>query len=184
MIKRLMFVVVMILVMAGMASAACTSAITTQAKQLMMQGYFQPGDTYKMAFYTNSASFAAASTAYTATNEVTGTNYSAGGYSLSGMVTTTSGTTAFWDFTDVSQSTVTFDVASTCAIVYDATNHSASCTASGAPWACCTGSGTGCTTGTLPIAFVLNFSSIQPSAGTLTVTWPTADATNAIVRIQ
>ena len=67
------------------------------------------GDTFKIALYTNSASFDASTTAYTATNEVSGTGYSAGGNTLTRVDPTTSGTTAFTDFADTtwSSSTIT-----------------------------------------------------------------------------
>ena len=57
------------------------------------------GDDFKLALYDNSASFTAATTAYTATNEVGASgSYSAGGGSLTRVDPTTSGTTAFTDF--------------------------------------------------------------------------------------
>ena len=48
------------------------------------------GNTFKLALYTNSASFTASTTAYTATNEVSGTGYSAGGGTLTNVTPTTS----------------------------------------------------------------------------------------------
>ena len=67
------------------------------------------GDTFRLALYTNSASFTAATTAYTATNEVSGTNYTAKGNSLTRVDPTTSSTTAYTDFADTtwSSSTIT-----------------------------------------------------------------------------
>jgi len=65
------------------------------------------GNTFKLAMYTNSASFTAATTAYTATNEVSGTGYSAGGGTLTNVTPTTSGTTAYADFADLTFSTAT-----------------------------------------------------------------------------
>ena len=65
------------------------------------------GNTFKLALYDNSASFTAATTAYTATNEVSGTGYSAGGGTLTNVSPTTSGTTAFTDFDDLTFSTAT-----------------------------------------------------------------------------
>ena len=67
------------------------------------------GNTFKIALYTNSASFTAATTAYTATNEITGTGYTAAGNTLTRVDPTTSGTTAYTDFADTTwtSSTIT-----------------------------------------------------------------------------
>ena len=67
------------------------------------------GSTFKIALYTNSASFNAATTAYTTSNEITGTGYTAGGNTLTRVDPTSSGTTAFTDFADTtwSSSTIT-----------------------------------------------------------------------------
>lgn len=117
------------------------------------------GHTFKLALYTNSASFTAATTAYTATNEVSGTGYSAGGATLVSVTPTTSGTTAFCDFADVvfSSSTIT----ARGALIY---NSSAAGN---------------------PAVAVLDFGSDKSSSnGDFTITMPTADATDAIVRIS
>jgi len=65
------------------------------------------GNTFNIAMYTNSASFTAATTAYTSTNEISGTNYSAKGQALGNVNPTTSSTTAFTDFADEVFSNVT-----------------------------------------------------------------------------
>lgn len=67
------------------------------------------GNTFRLALYTNSASFTAATTAYTTSNEVSGTGYTAKGAALTNVTPTTSGTTALTDFADVtfSSSTIT-----------------------------------------------------------------------------
>ena len=67
------------------------------------------GNTFRCAMYTNSASFTAATTAYTATNEVTGTAYVAKGNALVNVTPTSTSTTAFTDFSDTtwSSSTIT-----------------------------------------------------------------------------
>ena len=62
------------------------------------------GNQFRLALYTNSASFNAATTAYTATNEVSGTGYTAKGYALTNVTPTTSGTTAYCDFGDTTGS--------------------------------------------------------------------------------
>jgi hypothetical protein len=85
------------------------------------------------------------------------------------------------DFADEVQASVTFNQTSTCVIIYDDTATNTGCTASGAPWPCCSGAGAG--TCADAVIGVWTFTSVQPSAGTLTVAFPTPDATNAIVRI-
>ena len=78
------------------------------------------GDTFKLALYTNSASFTAATTAYTTSNEVSGANYSAGGGTLNTVDPTTSGTTALVDFDDLVFSNVTISAVRG-ALIYNTT---------------------------------------------------------------
>jgi len=116
------------------------------------------GNTFKLALYTNSASFDASTTAYTATNEVSGTGYSAGGGTLTNITPTTSGTTAFADFSDLTFSTATITARG--ALIYNDT-------AAGDP-----------------SVVVLDFGGDKTStAGDFTIVFPTADASNAIIRI-
>jgi hypothetical protein len=116
------------------------------------------GDTFKLALYDNSASFTAATTAYTATNEVSGTGYSAGGGTLTNVTPTSSGTTAFIDFDDLTFSTATITARG--ALIYNSS-------AAGNPAVC-----------------ILDFGADKTStAGDFTIVFPTADASNAIVRI-
>ena len=116
------------------------------------------GNTFKLALYDNSASFTAATTAYTATNEVSGTGYSAGGGTLTNVTPTTSGTTAFTDFADLTFSSATITARG--ALIYNDT-------AAGDP-----------------SVVVLDFGSDKSStAGDFTIVFPTADASNAIIRI-
>ena len=116
------------------------------------------GDTFKLALYDNSASFTAATTAYTATNEVSGTGYSAGGGTLTNVTPTSSGTTAFIDFDDLTFSTATITAYG--ALIYNSS-------AAGNPAVC-----------------ILDFGGAKTStAGDFTIVFPTADASNAIVRI-
>jgi hypothetical protein len=112
-----------------------------------------------LALYDNSASFTAATTAYTNTNEVANSgSYSAGGGTLTNVTPTTSGTTAFTDFADLSFTTATITAYG--AMIY---NDSAS----GDPSVC-----------------ILDFGGAKTStAGTFTIIFPTADATSAIIRI-
>jgi len=116
------------------------------------------GSTFKIALYTNSASFDASTTAYTATNEVSGTGYSAGGNTLTRVDPTSSGTTAFTDFADTTWS-------------------SSSITARGAMIYNDSAAGN-------PAVVILDFGSDKTSTnGDFTVVFPTADASNAIIRI-
>jgi len=121
------------------------------------------GHTFKIALYTNSASFTAATTDYTATNEVANSgSYSAGGGTLTNITPTTSGTTAFTDFADITFTSATITARG--ALIYNTT----------------TGGGTG-TTDTVA---VLDFGSDKTStAGDFQILFPTADASNAIIRI-
>ena len=117
------------------------------------------GNTFKLALYNNSASFTAATTAYTATNEVAASgSYSAGGGALTNVTPTSTSTTAFTDFADLSFTSATITAFG--AMIYNDT-------ASGDPSVC-----------------ILDFGgSKSSSAGTFTIIFPTADATNAILRI-
>jgi len=120
------------------------------------------GDTFKLAMYTNSASFDASTTDYTTTNEVSGTGYTAGGGTLTNVTPTTSGTTALTDFADLTFSSSTITARG--ALIYNTT------TAGG--------------TGTTDTVVVLDFGSDKSSsAGDFTIVFPTADASNAIIRI-
>ena len=117
------------------------------------------GNTFKLALYDNSASFTAATTAYTATNEVANSGtYAAGGGTLTNVTPTSTSTTAFTDFADLSFTTATITAYG--ALIY---NDSAA----GNPTVC-----------------VLDFGGAKTStAGTFTIVFPTADSTNAIIRI-
>lgn len=134
----------------------------TSFKQELLEGVhnfkLSGGSTFKLAMYDNNASFTAATTAYTASNEVSGTGYSAGGGTLTRIDPTTSGTTAFTDFADLTFSTAT--VTARGALIYNDT-------AAGDP-----------------SVVVLDFGSDKTStAGDFTIVFPTADASNAIIRI-
>ena len=69
------------------------------------------GNTFKIALYTSSATLGASTTAYTTSNEVVGTGYTAGGNTLTNVTPTSSGTTAFTDFADTTWSTATLRLA-------------------------------------------------------------------------
>ena len=122
------------------------------------------GDTFNIALYDNNASFTAATTAYTATNEVSGTGYSAGGGALTNVDPTSTGTTAFTGFADETFSTATITARG--ALIYNTTPNTTSLAV------------------TNPAVVVLDFGSDKTStAGDFTIIFPTADASNAIIRI-
>ena len=82
------------------------------------------GDTFKLAMYTNSASFDASTTDYTTSNEVSGTGYSAGGGTRTNVTPTTSGTTALTDFADLTFGSSTITARG--ALIYNTTTGSGS----------------------------------------------------------
>lgn len=137
--------------------------MATSFKQQLMQGIHNftvsTGNTFKLALYTNSASFTAATTAYTVTDEVANSGtYAAGGGTLTNVTPTSTGTTAFTDFADLSFTSATITARG--ALIYNDT-------AAGDP-----------------AVVVLDFGSDKTSTtGTFTIQFPTADATNAIIRI-
>lgn len=138
-----------------------SQALCTSFKVELMTGTHNfttsTGNTFKLALYTSAATLGATTTAYSATNEVTGTNYTAGGANLTNVTPTSSGTTAFTDFADLTFSNVT--VTANGALIY---NSSASNKA----------------------VCVLAFGSDKTAtAGNFTIVFPTADASNAIIRI-
>ncbi len=154
---------------------AITQAMCTSFKQEILQGIHNftngagggtttttgSGNTFKIALYTSSATLDATTTLYSVTNEVSGTGYSAGGNTLTNVTPSTSGTTALTDFADTTWSTATITARG--ALVYN--SSTAAGTADRA-------------------VIVLDFGSDKTStAGDFTITFPTADASNAIIRI-
>jgi hypothetical protein len=135
----------------------------TSFKVELMQGVHNfttgTGNTFKLALYDNSASFTAATTAYTASNEVANSgSYAAGGGALTNVTPTSTGTTAFTDFADLSFTSATITAFG--ALIYNDT-------AAGDPSVC-----------------VLDFGGAKTStSGTFTIIFPTADSTSAIIRI-
>ena len=132
-------------------------------------------DTFKLAMYTNSSSFDADTTGYATPAEVSGTNYTAGGASLSSATiglgdNSSSVPTAFIDMADVTFSTATITDARG-ALIYNST---------------LTAAGTGGTTthAAKPSVCVINFGGdSSSSAGDFTITMPANDANNALIRI-
>ena len=116
------------------------------------------GNTFKIALYDTRASFTAATTAYTATNEITGTAYVAGGGALTNVTPTSTGTTGFTDFDDFTWSTATITARG--ALIYNDTSSGDSS------------------------VVVLDFLSDKTStAGDFKIVFPTDDSSNAIIRI-
>ena len=142
--------------------------MTTSFKQQILEGVHDfrssGGDTFYMALYTNSAPLDASTTAYTTSGETTntsGSSYVAGGQALSNVNPTTGGTTAFTDFADEVWATASFTARG--ALIYNTTPAH---------------------TYSNPSVVVLDFGSDKTaSAGDFTVIFPTADASNAIIRI-
>jgi len=116
------------------------------------------GDTFKIALYTSSATLGASTTAYTTSNEVASTgNYTAGGNTLTNVTPTSSGTTAFTDFADTTWASAT--ITANGALIYNSSKSNKA-------------------------VAVLAFGGDKTSTnGDFTIIFPTADATNAIIRI-
>jgi PKD repeat protein len=141
---------------------AITTAMCTSFKQELMEAKHNflasGGNTFNLALYTSSATLGAATTAYSATNEVSGTGYTAKGAALTNINPTTSGTTAFTDFADLTFSSSSITARG--ALIFNDT-------ASGDPAVC-----------------ALDFGGDKTSSsGDFTIQFPTADASNAIIRI-
>jgi len=145
---------------------AITQAMCTSFKQELLQAKHDftnsSGHTFKLALFTSSATLGASTTDYSTTNEASGTGYSAGGAALTNVTPTTSGTTALTDFADLTFSTAT--VTANGALIYNTT----------------TAGGSGTTDSVLVLAFGGDKTS---TAGDFTIQFPTADASNAIIRI-
>lgn len=142
---------------------AITQAMCTSFKVALLNGEMDfssdTAQTFKIALYTSSATLDATTTAYSATNEVSGTGYTAGGEELTISANpTSSGTTAYLDFSDVTWTSATITARG--ALIYKADGA------------------------TNPAVAVLDFGADKSSsAGDFTVIFPTADASNAIVRV-
>lgn len=117
-------------------------------------------DTIKAALYLASGAQGASITAYSSTNEVSGTNYTAGGVTVTNATApTSSGTTAFWTpSASFAWTTVTLATAFDCVTLYNSTQSNRAIS-------------------------VHTFGSQTVTAGNFTLTMPTNDATNGLVRI-
>lgn len=137
---------------------AISQAMCTSAKADFLGGIIDlDTDVMKIALYTSAATLSAATTVYTTSDEVVGTGYTAGGNTLTGATISTSGTTAFVDFTDTTWTTATITARG--ALIYDSSKSNKA-------------------------VAVLDFGADKTStAGDFTIQFPTNNATNAIIRI-
>lgn len=137
-----------------------TTAFCTLGKQALLRGDLRIADTYKIALYTGASTNDATLAAYTATQEITGTNYTGGGLALSGATVGNGGTTAWLTFSNPSWTSATFTAAS--CVIYDSTDSI------GPNRALC----------------VLDFGGNQSvSNGTFTIQFPAAAAATALIRL-
>ena len=145
---------------------AITTAMCSSFKQELLQGKHSfessGGHTFKIALFTSSASLDATTTDYAVTNEVSGTGYTAGGETLTNNGVSLSSTTAYVDFADVTWSSAT--ITANGALIYNTT----------------TDGGTGTTDAVAVLAFGGDKTSTN---GDFVVQFPTADASNAVIRI-
>jgi hypothetical protein len=139
-----------------------TSAMCTTFKKEILEAVHNfkntGGSTFNLALYTSSASLGASTTAYTTSNEVSGTGYTAKGAALTRVDPSNDGTTAITDFSNLTFSSSSITARG--ALIF---NDSAS----GDPAVC-----------------VLDFGADKTStSGDFTIQFPAADASNAIIRI-
>jgi hypothetical protein len=154
---------------------AITQAMTTSFKQEILQGIHNftsgsgggtttttgSGNVFKIALYTSSASLSATTTAYSTSNEVSGTNYTAGGNTLTNVTPTTSSTTALTDFADTTWSSSTITARG--ALIYNSSTAAGSANRA---------------------VVVLDFGADKTStSGDFTIQFPAAGASTAIIRI-
>ena len=143
---------------------AITSAICTSFKVELLKGVHDftatTGDTFKIALYDSDATLGAGTTAFSTSEEITntsGTAYTSGGATLTSVTPTSSSTTALCDFADVSFSSATFTANG--ALIYNSSESNAA------------------------VAAIAFGSDKTATNGTFTIQFPTADATNAIIRL-
>ena len=143
---------------------AITSAVCTSFKVELLKGVHNftatTGDTFKIALYDSDATLGAGTTAFSTSEEITntsGTAYTSGGATLTSVTPVASSTTAICDFADVSFSSASFTANG--ALIYNSSASNAAVCA---------------------IAFG---SDKTATNGTFTIQFPTADATNAIIRL-
>lgn len=144
---------------------AISQAMCTSFKTELLEGkhdFTNGADAFKLALFTSSATLSAATTDYSTTNEASGTGYTAGGGALVNVTPTSSGTTAFTDFNDLTFTSST--ITANGAMIYNTQ----------------AGGGSGTTESVVILAFGSDKTSTN---GDFTIQFPTADATNAIIRI-
>ena len=139
---------------------AITQAVCNSFKQELLQGLHDlDGHTLKLALDTSSATLGPTTTAFSTTNESSGTNYTSGGATIANVAVAVSGTVAYVDFDDVSFSSATISDAAGALIYTSSASNRA-------------------------IA-VIDFGSTKSvSAGTLTISLPSASASTALIRIS
>ena len=140
---------------------AISSTLTTSFKKELLLGNHNftnsSGDTFKLALYTSSATLGATTTSFTTTGQASGTNYTSGGANLTNVTPTSSGTTAFTDFVDLTFSTATI-TARGC-MIYNSSDSNKS-------------------------VATIDFGGDKTStAGDFTIVFPAAAASTAIIRI-
>ena len=140
---------------------AISQAMCTSFKKELLEAVHNfknsGGDTFKIALYTSSASLGATTTAYSATNEISGTGYTAGGNTLTRVDPSSSGTTGFTDFVNTTWSSATITARG--ALIYNDTDSDKA-------------------------VAVIDFGADKAStAGDFTIQFPAADASNALIRI-
>ena len=154
---------------------AITQALCTSFKQELLQGVHNftsgsgggtttstgSGNAFKIALFTSSASLGAGTTAYSTSNEASGTGYTAGGNALTNVTPTTSSPTALTDFADTTWSS--YSITARGALIYNSSTTAGSANRE---------------------VLVLDFGSDkESSSGDFTITFPTADSSSAIIRI-
>ena len=141
---------------------AITQAMCTSFKKEILEAKHNflnsGGDTFKIPLYTSSASLGASTTAYTTSNETSGTNYTAKGNTLTRIDPSTSGTTALTDFADTTWSSSTITARGAMIFNEDTSGDTS--------------------------VLILDFGSDKSSSsGDFVIQFPAADASNAIIRI-
>ena len=140
---------------------AITSTLTTSFKKELLEGTHNfaasGGNSFKLALYTSSATLGATTTAFTTTGQSSGTNYTSGGAALTNVAPTSTGTTGFTDFSDLTFGTAT--VTARGCMIYNDTNSDKS-------------------------VATIDFGGDKTStAGDFTIVFPAAAASTAIIRI-
>jgi hypothetical protein len=137
-----------------------TTAFTTAGKQGFLQAQFPVAHTFKIALFNSTATNGSGTAVYNSTNEVSGTGYTGGGATLTGVAVSSSGTTAWWSASNPSWTVATFTAES--ALIYDSSD------AIGPNATLC----------------VLDFGGNQNvAAGTFTIQFPAAAAATALIRL-